>query len=100
MWTRLINWLEANMGVCPFRELTGQICPGCGVQRAFVLLLKGELWNSFLMYPALIPMIVLFIALALHLKLQFKKGAVFLMYIFILVAVLILVNYIVKLCFS
>ena len=73
-------------------------CPGCGIQRAFICLMKGELWSSILMYPALIPMLALMIVLPLHLKFKFKNGAAFLMYTFILAAVLIVVNYIVKLC--
>lgn len=99
MRIQFIHWLETHMSSCPYKQLTGQICPGCGVQRAFVLLLKGEIWESMLMYPALLPMLFLFVFLAVHLKFKFKRGAWFLMYNFILVAVLILVNYIVKLLY-
>ena len=97
MRIQFIHWLEAHMVGCPYKQLTGQICPGCGVQRAFILLLKGEVWESILMYPALIPMMFLFVFLLVHLKFKFKRGAWFLLYNFILVAVLILVNYVVKL---
>ncbi len=32
---------------CPFFQLTGIPCPGCGLSRATVLLLKGDLAGSF-----------------------------------------------------
>lgn len=96
MRTQFINWLESHMSVCPFMEMTGASCPGCGVQRAFILLLKGELWDSIVMYPALIPMLTLFSFLIVHLIFKFKKGGIFLMYNFILAVGLIIFNYLFK----
>jgi hypothetical protein len=55
-------WLlpEKFMLPCISKQVFGIECPGCGLQRAFALLLQGELAASFLMYPALLPMMALF----------------------------------------
>ncbi|MCW3102355.1 MAG: hypothetical protein JWO09_795 [Bacteroidetes bacterium] len=94
---QLVKWMEENMQPCGFKQLTGANCPGCGTQRAFILLLKGEVWESICMYPALIPIIILFIFLIVHLLVKFKKGGIYLMYNFILVMTLILGNFFFKL---
>jgi hypothetical protein len=78
---------------CAFKQLTGFDCIGCGIQRAFVLLLKGDVAASFRMYPALIPMIIMMLFLIVHLIFKFKKGGIFLKYNFIAVAVLMIINY-------
>jgi hypothetical protein len=44
---------------CIFKSLFGFECPGCGIQRSFILLIKGQLQESLEMYPALIPLILL-----------------------------------------
>jgi hypothetical protein len=32
---------------CPFREVTGYLCPGCGIQRAFHELLHFHFFKAF-----------------------------------------------------
>ena len=44
---------------CVSKQITGMDCPGCGIQRSISLLLHGDIIESFLMYPALIPIILL-----------------------------------------
>lgn len=60
----MLEWLEAHQLSCWIKSLTGIECPGCGMQRALILLLKGELWASITTYPALLPL-MLFLILAL-----------------------------------
>lgn len=43
---------------CLSKTLFGIECLGCGFQRAVVLLFQGELKASFLMYPALFPLLI------------------------------------------
>lgn len=48
--------------ICPFKQLTGFYCPGCGGQRAFHCILHGNLKNAF-HYNPLIFFILPFFAL-------------------------------------
>jgi hypothetical protein len=96
MLLSVTTWLESHMGACSFKQLTGVDCPGCGSQRAFILLLKGRIWESICMYPALIPIIIMLLALVLHLVFKFRNGADFLKYNFITVMALITLGYIIK----
>jgi len=43
---------------CPFKYLTGYDCPGCGFQRSFLALLKGDFPQSFHLYPATVPILL------------------------------------------
>lgn len=72
-------WLPAtHLSVpCVFREATGFLCPGCGVTRFTLALLRGEVEQAFRYNPlifALVPMYALY-ALALKRK-QPRAGSV------------------------
>ncbi len=43
---------------CAYRELLGIDCPFCGGQRSVLLLLQGRFRESFLLFPALLPLAV------------------------------------------
>ncbi len=58
--------LEHNMLPCLFKSLFGIECLGCGFQRAFLLLLKGEFNAAFQMYPALFTTLLFLIFLGGH----------------------------------
>lgn len=61
--TIIVIVTEAVMGkICPARMFLGIPCPGCGVTRAFALVLKGRLWEATVMHPLWIFLIVLAIA--------------------------------------
>jgi hypothetical protein len=96
MLLSITTWLESHMEPCTFKQLTGVDCPGCGTQRAFILLMKGRVWDSICMYPALIPIIIMLLALVLHLIFKFRNGANFLKYNFITVMAIIVLSYVVK----
>lgn len=96
MLERLINWLESNMGTCPYLHLFGVECPGCGMQRALIALLKGNFVESLELYPALLPMVLLFSTLIVHLVFKLKYGAEILKYLFIFSVLVIVVSYLVK----
>ncbi len=48
---------------CVSRKFLGFDCPGCGIQRSLALLLEGEFYAAFKMYPAIYPLILLVIFL-------------------------------------
>jgi len=92
----IINWLEQHQLPCIFKKLTHFDCPGCGLQRSFILVLHGNWWAGFKMYPALLPILFLFAFLILHLIIQFKRGAEILKFLYIFCTAFILVSYIYK----
>jgi hypothetical protein len=65
---------EKLMLPCFSKQVFGIDCPGCGLQRSVALLLKGELVESFLMYPGLLPMMALFGFLALNRFVPMRKA--------------------------
>ncbi|MBI2280664.1 MAG: DUF2752 domain-containing protein [Bacteroidetes bacterium] len=69
---------------------------GCGMQRAFIALLKGDFIESFYLYPALIPMLVMVLFLPIHLIFKFKNGAGLLKYLFIFNISIVIISYLIK----
>jgi hypothetical protein len=93
----ITSWLEAHQLPCLFKAVTHFDCPGCGIQRSFILLIKGDFTESFLVYPALLPIILLFTLLILQVTLKIKNGTAILKFAYIFIAGIILVSYIYKL---
>jgi hypothetical protein len=67
--------MEIPLLPCPIKHLFHIDCPGCGMQRSIIALLKGNLMESLSLYPATIPIFVLLMYTTLHLKFDFKQGA-------------------------
>ncbi|WP_459212960.1 DUF2752 domain-containing protein [Aquimarina rhabdastrellae] len=93
---QFIHFLKEHLLQCPIKSTIGMNCLGCGLQRSFLLLLEGNLSASFVMYPALIPMILMLGFLLLHIIYNFKKGAKILKFFYILNSIIIVINYIIK----
>ncbi|MEJ7692905.1 DUF2752 domain-containing protein [Daejeonella sp.] len=56
-----MEWIEHNLFRCLFKTLTGWDCPGCGFQRSILSLIKGDIQNSFFLYPATTPILLLIV---------------------------------------
>ncbi|HRN42122.1 MAG: DUF2752 domain-containing protein [Flavobacteriales bacterium] len=97
MFEKLIFWLESHLFLCPYKTYFNIDCMGCGMQRSFIALLKGNLSESFYLYPALIPLLLMLVFLPLHLVFKFKHGANLLKYFFILNIGIVVVSYFIKL---
>ncbi len=97
MLNNLIHWLESHLQSCFYKKYFGIECPGCGMQRSFIELLKGNLWESIILYPALIPTIIMIGFLFVHLIFKFKNGGTYLKYLFIFNASIIVLSYIYRL---
>jgi hypothetical protein len=96
---KIIHWLENHQLPCFYKHGIGIDCPGCGMQTAFILLLKGQFLESIKTYPALLPTLFLLSFLVLHLIFDFKKGAAILKISFIFTVAIIVINYTIKLIF-
>ncbi len=96
MFSGLIDWLERHQMSCIYKKYLGIHCPGCGMQRSLILLLKGDIVGSIVTYPALIPMIMLILGLVIQLIFRFEKGGVYLKFLFIFAVIIIMFNFIIK----
>lgn len=67
------------------------------MQRSLIELLRGNLQESFRLYPALLPVILLFVFLILHIIFKFRNGAKYLLVIFTMNTLIVLIQYIFKL---
>ena len=90
------QWLENNLLTCPYKNYLGIDCFGCGMQRSIIALLKGNFLESFYLYPALTPIISLFLLLIAHLIFKFKNGANWLKYHFVFVVLIIFIGFIIN----
>lgn len=93
----IVDWLEKNMLTCPSKKYLGIECFGCGFQRSFIALCRGNFKDSFTLYPA--TPLVLFVLLftILHLIFKFKNGAAIIKFSFMIMASVIVISYIIKL---
>lgn len=93
----MLEWLEAHQLPCWIKTWTGFECPGCGMQRAFLFLLKGEWKASFLAYPALLPLIVFLLLAVLKAGGLHKISPVWVKISGIVCLGIILISYLLKL---
>ncbi|MBN2174801.1 MAG: DUF2752 domain-containing protein [Bacteroidales bacterium] len=93
---KIITWLENHQMPCFYKQSLGIDCPGCGMQSAFLLLLRGRVLESIQTYPALLPIMFMLTYLTMHLVFDFKKGAFVLKISFIFTVIIIVISYIFK----
>lgn len=98
-YSNIIKWLEQNSRSCFYKKHFGFECFGCGIQRSFIALLKGNITESIKLYPPLIPIIITFTTLLLHLVFKFNNGAAIIKYLFIFTSSVIVINFLYKLIF-
>lgn len=90
----MIKWLENHLFVCYIKSHWGFDCPGCGIQRSFIALLKGHLAESFHYHAATIPFIVTLLLLFIQLKVKHVNGGKWVMYAFVATSLITLVQFI------
>jgi hypothetical protein len=96
MFEGFIHWLEGHLMPCFYKKTFGIECPGCGMQRSLIELLHGNFVESFHLYPALLPTLIMFLFLFAHLVFKFRKGAQILQNMFIFTVAVIVISYIYK----
>ena len=85
------------MLTCPSKKWLHMECPGCGLQRSVIALFRGDIHTSLSLYPATIPLLVMLAFTALHLRFDFRHGAVVIKYLYIGTAAIVFLFYIYKL---
>ncbi len=88
--------LEDYMLPCINKKLFGMDCFGCGMQRSIILLLKGDFFAAFKMYPAIYSLLFLVIFIFLNLKFNFKNSTLIIRLLFAINLILIVGNFILK----
>lgn len=90
---QIAQWMESHALPCPTRAWLHIDCPGCGMQRAFADLLRGDLAESWGHYPPLIPFLLTLILLVVALWSRFTWRLPVLKGAFVLTGLSILINY-------
>ncbi|MBI9066133.1 MAG: DUF2752 domain-containing protein [Salinivirgaceae bacterium] len=96
-FANIANWIEKHNRPCFYKKHFDIECPGCGFQRSVIELLQGNIVESIKLYPALIPLILTFLVLLIHIKFRLKNGALIIKILFITSVILIVTNFIYKL---
>jgi hypothetical protein len=91
-----ISWLQDHLLPCPFKYLTGIDCPGCGFQRSLLALVKGDLHQSFLLYPPTIPLLIMAAWWLVDSIFKLDTRSLVKKTLFIVVALIITVSYALK----
>jgi hypothetical protein len=95
-YTGAENWLDAHMLACPVKNILHIDCPGCGLQRSWVALLRFDFAASWRVYPPGMFMAALLLFLVAHLIFNFRSGAFILKLLYIASASAVVINYIYK----
>lgn len=88
--------MEEYMIPCMNKKLFGVDCLGCGTQRAFVLILKGEFADAFNMFPAIYTTLLFFIVLGLNFIDKSRNYHKLIISLGIINAVIMVISYIYK----
>ncbi|MDR3094597.1 MAG: DUF2752 domain-containing protein [Bacteroidales bacterium] len=96
----IVDWLESKQLPCLTKSIFHIECPGCGMQRALIALLRGDLAESLRLHPGAIPTLAMLMFLTVHLVFKLKNGSRILLYLFSFNVFVIIVNYIIKIIFK
>ncbi|MES2761524.1 MAG: DUF2752 domain-containing protein [Bacteroidota bacterium] len=92
----MIDWLEHHLFSCFFKSYFGVECPGCGMQRSLIALLKGDIMGSLHYNVALIPFIVTLVLLIVQLTTKHINGGKYVMWAFITTTSLMMIQFIIR----
>lgn len=92
----LLKGVEDFMLPCLNKKIFGVECLGCGIQRATVLLFKGDFSAAFASYPAIFTLFILVAFLVFNLFIKFKHDTKIKIALIIINVLIIIVSYIIK----
>ena len=88
--------VEKYMIPCINKKLFGVECLGCGTQRAFMLLLKGDFAGAYYMFPAIYTTVLFFGVLGLHFIDKSRNYHKLIIFLAVVNAIIMIVSYIYK----
>ncbi len=88
--------VEQYLLTCPSKKFFYLDCPGCGLQRSLLALIKGDIAASWNLYPPTLFILATLTLLLLHLIFSFKHGAYILKILFIITVAVMAANYFYK----
>jgi len=88
--------MEEYLLPCLNKELFGIDCMGCGIQRATVLIFKGEFVAAFKMYPAIYTLFLLVGIVIFNFFVKFKFDTQFKIGLLFLNVLIIIISYLIK----
>ncbi|MGB0789194.1 MAG: DUF2752 domain-containing protein [Marinirhabdus sp.] len=91
-----LKGLDDMMLPCLNKQLFGVECLGCGMQRATILVFRGEFAAAFTIYPAIYTLFVLGVFLLFNLFIKFKYGYAIKVGLIAVNVLLIIVGYVLK----
>ena len=92
----IISWLEQRELTCLFKKYFYFDCPGCGFQRSMIELMKGNVEESFLLFPTTFALLVFFCCFFINNKYQFANSKVILNVGLILIFTTFIISYLNK----
>ncbi|MCY7291977.1 MAG: DUF2752 domain-containing protein [Ferruginibacter sp.] len=92
----IISWLEQRELPCLFKKYFHVDCPGCGFQRSIVALLRGNVSESFLLFPTTFALILFFACFFINNKYEFIKMKNFLNVAVVLLFTFFSISYLYK----
>lgn len=88
--------MEDYMIPCMNKTVFGVECLGCGTQRAFALLIKGEFVEAFKMFPAIYTTLLFFLIVILHFVDKSRSYHKKLIFLAICNALIMVISYTIK----
>ena len=95
----IISWVEDHELPCLIKNTFHVECPGCGLQRSFIALLRGNILQSLQHYPALLPLILFIMFIIINNKFRIINSGKFVKFALPSIFTIILLSYINKLLF-
>lgn len=81
---------------CIFKSIIGMPCPGCGLTRAWISFIKGDISKAFYWHPLFLMIPILSILIVLYFKGSFTRYRRYILIAIIIIIILYLVIYIAR----
>lgn len=81
---------------CLNKHLFGFDCPGCGIQRSLIHVIKGEFTEAFYLYPAIFTLIFLLFVILINKKIKLKHASKIILTLSLINVFIITVSYLIK----